>query len=318
MGAEHFLADRFDARPWALRDGLQAAEPAAGAIAPELLFLGRGEHPLEVASASAEARPRTEAVRALWRQRHRRRPSPLVLVVIYPSPDGDRASVCGPVGEEPPVVDEVDLADVERLCAASLCEPTRHHAVRLLSASLPDLESELSGLRNAGMFASHELRTGVPQRADWAAACAAGRRLLALRGRGLVEALGYWIEDHTTTASVLRAAGSRRAIAVFLDEHEGFEEANQRFDGGGAVTHALAVAGREGLGWVMLTRGSQIRVHAARPDTGVGRKSRAETFVELNLALLPGEDAGYLPLLAGATALVDGGSFEQILDRSGD
>ena len=51
-----------------------------------------------------------------------------------------------------------------------------------------------------------------------------------------------------------------------------------------------------------LTRGRQIRLYAARADTGVGRKGRAETFVEINLALLPKDKAGYLTLLFGSAA----------------
>ena len=53
-------------------------------------------------------------------------------------------------------------------------------------------------------------------------------------------------------------------------------------------------------------------------DTGVGRKGRAETFVEANLALLPEDKAGYLQLLFGADALVEGGTTEDILERSAD
>ncbi len=55
---------------------------------------------------------------------------------------------------------------------------------------------------------------------------------------------------------------------------------------------------------------------AARPDTGVGRKGRADTYVELNLALVPDDRAGYLPLLFGSDALDDGGTLDQILETS--
>ena len=69
---------------------------------------------------------------------------------------------------------------------------------------------------------------------------------------------------------------------------------------------------------MILTRSSEIRLYAARPDTGVGRKGRAETFVELNLSLLPAGLAGYLHLLFSVDALVDNGTLEGILDRSAD
>ncbi len=44
-----------------------------------------------------------------------------------------------------------------------------------------------------------------------------------------------------------------------------------------------------GLPWLVVLRGSQIRPVPSRPDVGVGRKRQAETYTELDLALL-GED----------------------------
>lgn len=321
MDPDQFLAAHPDPRSWDLSDGeldVGAETGPASAVVPDQLFLGRGQHPLEVATARAPRRPQAAAVRSLWRRRQRNRPSPLLLVVTYPQDGGHRVAVCGPAGDEPPVRSNLELSQVERLCTAALAEPSRHGAVRLLTATLPEVESELPGVHNFGMFATHELREGVPLRADWSASCDQGRGLLKLRGRDLVEELGYEIEDHTVTASVLRIAGAKRAIAVFLQENEGFESAGDRFQATSPVTHALAVADREGLPWVVLTRANQIRVYSAKPDLGVGRKGRAETFVELNLSLLTQEQAGYLPLLAGAAALADGGSFTQILNSSGD
>ena len=64
---------------------------------------------------------------------------------------------------------------------------------------------------------------------------------------------------------------------------------------------------------MILTRSSEIRLYAARADTGVGRKGRAETFVELNLALLPAELAGYLHLLFSVDALIENGTLDAIL-----
>jgi hypothetical protein len=138
-----------------------------------------------------------------------------------------------------------------------------------------------------------------------------------MRGRPLIERLGFGVEQLSTTSSVLRVQGAKRAVAVFLDEGEVFEDAGERF-GTSPVSHGLALADRENLPWVILTRARQIRLYAARSDTGVGRKGRAETFVEVDLALLPEELAGFLPLLFSADALVEHGTIEQILERSAD
>jgi hypothetical protein len=184
---------------------------------------------------------------------------------------------------------------------------------------LPEAESDLPGLRNSGLLATQELRNGVPARPDWARATAKGKPLLHLAGRGLIEGLGFSVASLSVNSSVLTVGdGIKRAVAIFLDEGETFDDAAQRFQGTSPVSHAIAQADKEGLPWVVLTRSRQIRLYAARPDTGVGRKGRAETFVEANLALLPEDKAGYLPLLFGANALIEGGTIEDILERSAD
>lgn len=292
---------------------------APKAITPSILFLGEGASPLEVALASSAARPKAEDVRKMWTVRKGSRPCPVLLVVGYPHNGERRLTVCGPVGEHPTLINDLAVTQIERLAAAALAEPSRHAAVRFLVAMLPETDSDLPGLRNSGLLANQELQYGVPTRQDWTKSTETGRHLLALSGRPLIEALGFSIANLSTTSSVLTVGnGTKRAVAVFLDEKETFDDAAERFQGTSPISQALAQADREGLPWVVLTRGRQIRLYAARADTGVGRKGRAETFVEVNLALLPDEKAGYLPLLFGATALSDGGTVEDILERSAD
>jgi hypothetical protein len=309
---DEFL-EELEPRKWTLRDGVSSK------LSPSLLFLGRGDHALEVALASSAGRPLADDVRKTWSARQNRRPSPLLLVVGYPDHGQTRLAVCGPAGEHPTLLYGLAVSQVERLAAAALDEPNRHTAVRFLVAMLPEAETDMPGLRNVGLLATQELRRGVPDRPDWTASTEAGRSLLGLNGRRLVEGLGYHVENLSITSTILTVRdGGRRAVAVFLDEGETFDESADRFHGTSPVSHALALADQEGLPWVVLTRGRQIRLYAARPDTGVGRKGRAETFVEANLALLPEDRAGYLTLLFGASALTEGGTIEEILDRSGD
>ena len=305
---DEFLQD-LEPRRWDLPAG------APKSLKPTILFLGQGAHALEVAVALSKDQPRADEVRALWRARQGRRPSPLLLVVGQGT--GTRVTVCGPIGEAPPLIPDLEVSQVERLCSAALAEPTRHAAVRFLAAMLPEVGSDLPGVRNAGLLATQELKHGVPMRTDWPAANEQGKSLLNLRGRQLVEELGFAVEPLNVTSSVLIAKGKKRAVAIFLDEREAFEDSGERF-GTSPISQALALADREGLPWVVLTRGRQIRLYAARPDTGVGRKGRAETFVEVDLSLLPEELAAYVPLLFGASALIDDGSVEQILSRSAD
>ena len=200
----------------------------------------------------------------------------------------------------------------------ALDEPNQHAATRFLLAALPELGSDMSGLRNVGLLATQELRAGVPDMAEWEAAVRRARPLLGLRSRPLVERLGFGVEVLSTNTSLLTINGRNSAIAVFCDEDEPFDAPAQRFDGTSPVSRGLAVADQHNVDWVVLTRAAEIRLYAARRDTGVGRKGRAETFVELNLSLLPTDLAGYLPLLFSAEALAAGGTTDQILERSAD
>lgn len=308
---DDFLAE-FDSRTWRLPEGTPRE------LSPRMLFLGVGDHALEVAIATASGRPTADSMRRLWHARQGRRPTPVLLVVGYTEHGEARVSLCGPVGEQPPVLHGLDPSQVERLAAAALGEPSRHAAVRFLVAMLPEVGADLPGLRNAGLLATQELKNGVPARPDWKAACDRSRAALQLRGRELVERLGFGVEQLSVTSSVLTVeSGVKRAVAVFLDEGETFDQPVGRF-GATPISHALALADREGVPWVVLTRARQIRLYAVRPDTGVGRKGRAETFVEIDLALLPEDSAGYVELLFSARALRDSGTLEEILQQSAD
>jgi hypothetical protein len=225
-------------------------------------------------------------------------------------------SICGPAGGAPPVFADLDPAHVERICRLDLNEPTHHAAARFLASALAELDAPLPGLRNVGLLATHELTAGVPQRGDWADAVRRSAPLLEEQGPQLVKRLGFGLQPSGTSASLLTVNGTGRVVAVFCDASEPFDAAAQRFDGSSPVSHALAVADRHKVDWAMLTRGSEVRLYAARPDTGVGRKGRAETFVEVNLALLDQQRAGYLHLLFSADALTEDGIIEEILGSS--
>ena len=78
----------------------------------------------------------------------------------------------------------------------------------------------------------------------------------------------------------------------------------------------LAIADNENVPWVVLTRASEIRLYSSEAGKGVGGKGRTETFVEINLSLIPERLAGYLMLLFSAQALAQGGSLDEILSDS--
>lgn len=301
---EPFLGD------WAMREVTLSAGP--GLSAPRLA-LGPGPSGLEVVVVRAAATPAAGALRAAWKARNGGRAAPLLLVALH----GARASLCGPAGDDPPVFLDRDQGQVERLCREALSQPDRHGALRMLRDAMPSLESDLPGVRNEGLLATHELRHGVPRRPDWEAAGRRARDSLSRRDADLLKALGFSLERHDNATSILRASDRRVAVAVLLHPRESPEGAGDRFGNLSPVSYGLAVADREGLPWVVLVQGQQIRVHPARVGIGVGRRGRTETFVECHGGLLPDDRAAFLWFLCSAEALVPGGTLEQVLAESG-
>lgn len=280
-------------------------------IDPVYYWTGPGRDALEVAYAVAAARPHVGDVRTVWKRRQGRAASPLLLVVSYPEGEPTHALLCGPTGDDPPVVD-VDLAQAERIAAAALAEPNRHLAIRFLAAALEAAPGHLPGLRNKGLLATHELRVGVPQRADWSEATTRAAPLLGLRDRDLVRGLGFTIEPRAQHF-VLRAGGeAARAVAVFLQDTEQPDQPAARYNNQTPVTYALTHADRDSLPWVVAVRNGTIRLYSTATSGAAGQRGRAETFLELNLPLLPSNQAGYLHLLFSADALGEGGTVEQI------
>ncbi|MER7209965.1 hypothetical protein ABT340_23150 [Streptosporangium sp. NPDC000239] len=308
--AEQFLDD-VDTRD------LQWNEPTGTPpeLATERILFGNGDAALEVAIAFSKAGvPKTEDLRRLWKLRHGNRPSPVLLVVLYSDAGTTRAAACGNDGDP---ITELTVDQLGRICRATLAEPDRHTALRTLERLLTTVKEQLTpGLINQGLFATHELRNGVPRRADWSAAAAAARPLLGLSGLSLIQALGYGTTARGSAALLLTHQGTSRSIAVLLEHDEVFDRPSPRFGAVSPVSHAISVAARESLPWVIVLRGNQIRLHPVNPTIGVGRKSQGETFTELDLTLLSESDAAYLHLLFSPEALAPEGTVTEILRAS--
>ncbi len=277
------------------------------------LALGQGTSPLELLVTTSAVPPNATTLRSAWKARNAGRAAPLLLVVLH----AERASLCGPAGDDPPAYLGLDRGQVERICREALEQPDRHAALRGLRDVLPSLASDLAGIRNEGFLATHELRAGARQRSDWESAGGRARPALAKRGGDLLRALGFGIEPSDGVTSILRAGERKVAVAVLLTSDESPELSGERFSGLSPITYALTVADREGLPWVVVQHGAKVRVYPARVGVGVGRRGRTETYVECHAGLLPDVDAAYLWLLCSADALGPGGSLEQILEASG-
>jgi len=279
------------------------------------LYLGQGPGALEILLVRRADKPTTGWLRDLWRRRQGNRAVPLLVVAVY----ADRAALCGATGEDPPVYTDVDLSVVERVCATALRQPSRHAALRFLYAVLPHIDSELPGIRNEGFLTLHELQYGVPrERAAFEEATQKAHGALAQRGLELLQALGFQperIDDHTYR---LLAQDRRRAVAVLLLPDEPPDAAASRFANLSPVSYALATAEKENVPYVLLLNDTSLRLHPVKDGMGVAQRGRTETFVELNLDLIPEDRAGYLWLLCSAEALAEGGTLEKILDKARD
>lgn len=292
--------------------------PAKSPFRARGLALGNGASPLEVLVAEAGAKPALPALRSAWKARKDRRAAPLLLVVLY----AEKASLCGPTGDDAPAYVDLDPGQVERICREALEQPDRHAALRCLRDALPTVESDLPGLRNEGFLATHELSHGLRQsqrwRDAWSDADRKARKILSNRNDTLLRSLGFQIEKVDQVTSMLRAGPNARktAVAVLLNQTETPELQLDRFGGLSPISYVLAVADRENVPYVIVLQGSKLRLYPVKQGVGVGRRGRTETYVELHAGLLRDSDAAYLWLLFSAEALIEGGTLERIIDES--
>src|SRR5665647_833449 len=52
------------------------------------------------------------------------------------------------------------------------------------------------------------------------------------------------------------------------------------------IYHGLEIARRNNVRWLVIARGSQLRLYPTSPDVGVGRRGATQTYFGLDLALL--------------------------------
>lgn len=284
-------------------------EPRTVTIGPDIAGMG-----LEVAVAawSGTGSPTREAMASLHGARLGRRLCPVVVV----AESGDQVWAFGP-NSQAPVVGPLPGDQASRLLQASLDQPSGLLARQRLSALYEALDgTAMPGVANVGLFATHELRSGARRRSDWADATETAKGLLALRREALIKALGFSTQRSGGHALVLATTHPQpRAVAVLLEETEAFDAESARF-AVSPIAYGLSVAVRQEVPWLIVERGSQLRLYPAKPNVGVGRKGQAETYFELDLALLTDETAGFLPLVFSGTALDEGGSAAELLGSS--
>lgn len=271
-----------------------------------------------VLDAEAGAAMSREALGAYHSSRVGKHTTP---VVVAATRDG-QAWLFGP-NAQAETLGPLPIRQAERMLQAALDETSGLAARRRLADlyeaardARPDRDGHtLPGVANAGLFATHEIRYGARLRTDWGQSATDAAPLLGKRRQDLIEALGFAPHREAAHALLLADGATSRAIAVLLDEAEHFDSASSRFHVS-PVAYAIALAQRHELPWVLILRGTQLRLYPAKSELGVGRKGLAETYFELDLALVTDDTAGFLPLVFSASALAPGGSTYEILAAS--
>jgi hypothetical protein len=287
----------------------------------ERVWIGADPHGLgfEVAVAlwSGANPPTQEAMRTLHAARLRNRAIPLTVVARRA---GGKAWLLGPLANAP-VLGPLPVGHAARIVQAALDEPTAGAArARIIQARDALETADIPGFDSQGLFAIRELTWGVPRRADWVAASARSRALMATspRGAALVQGLGFESRTIAGNALLLSVHGEPpRAVAILLRDDESFDAESARF-AKSPIYHGLEIARQNNVRWLVVARGPQLRLYPTAPDIGVGRRGATQTYFGLDLALLDDQHAGYLELAFGASALAPGGSVDQLLDASRD
>jgi hypothetical protein len=289
------------------------AKPPTGLIPTDIFG---GEDPnqmaLEVGVAKTSGAVSREAMAKLHKTRLGNKAYPLVVVALTDSQawffgPSAAGSVIGPLGR----------GQALRLLQSALDEPNSIAATqRLAQVQVNVGSSKKLGITNSGLFASHHLNHNVPQQSNWIDACTRSKEFLSKSGIDLINALGFTAKRAAADAVVLTGGSPNpRAVAVLLDEAEHFDAASPKYQLS-PVAYGLKVASEQDVPWLILLRGGQIRLYPAKDGVGVGQRGQADTFFELDLALLADDDAGLLDLIFSSTALSPEGSTEQILKDS--
>jgi hypothetical protein len=111
-----------------------------------------------------------------------------VLIVEF---DSGGTLVFGPNNSATPV-GPLPVEQTQRIVQAALDESSVIEARKRLASLVQSVDStSMPGVSNSGLFANHELKVGVPKRIDWDEACKVSNALLPLKGKELIEKLGY-------------------------------------------------------------------------------------------------------------------------------
>jgi hypothetical protein len=279
---------------------------SAGAV-----YFGEGPQAIQVATATSETKPNRQTLRQL----HSDRKGKLLVNVIVAVTCAADTYVFGPDVDSETLVQKNSSA--AKYLNSVLSQPNGVLAFQRAISFRRSLQTtDLSGFTNNGLFASHYIKSSISSHSKWQDAQKLSSKLVGLRARNLISALGFDIQESQSRALLLSAQGDEtRVVAVLLENEENFESKSARFQAT-PVEWGISVANQQGAPWVVAVRGGQLRLYPALDGVGVGQRSQVETYFEIDLATIDDENAGLLSLIFSSTALMKDGTAEELLRDS--
>jgi len=287
---------------------------APGGVAFDSIHFGpdpKGLGGFEIAVATTDLPVTATAIKDIHRDRLQKRDTALVVALV----SRETVWLCGPDASISP--HHVPIGVARRQLQAALDESDSLQArKRFLSLSDAQNQSQMSGVRNKGLFATYHLRENTVRRTDWSGFQDESKKILHSRSLVLIENLGFLVSEEDNQTLVLKdSEDSTTAVALLLDESENFEGESARFHAS-PVAWGLSIAAERGVPWLIMLRREQIRLYPAKDGVGVGQKGQTETYLELDLAALSDEYLGLLTLIFSAQALAENGTAQQLLEES--
>lgn len=280
-------------------------------VVTETVHFGKGAQPIQVGVVKSDQAPSRSLLRVLFQDRKGRLPIFVIVAVSH----GDSVSIYGPDPDSETIV--LKSATAQAVLNSILEQEDEISAYqRAIFLWRSKQTTDMVGFTNNGLFASHFIRTSIDRHAKWSEAQKRSVELQNLRDKELITGLGFEISASPSSTLLLSANGQeKRVVAILLDRSENFEAKSTRLQAS-PVEWSLGIAAQQGAPWVIAIKDSQLRLYPAKDGVGVGQKSQAETYFEIDLLTVDEEKVGLLDLIFSAEALAEGGTAEGLLSDS--
>jgi hypothetical protein len=290
--------------PWAVSVSLPGVQPDA-------VHFGQGAQPIQIAVAQSQAAPSRATLKTLFQDRKGKLPVFVIIAVSH----GDSVSIFGPDPDSETIV--LKKSTAEAVLNSILDQEDEISAYqRAIFLWRSKQTTDMVGFTNNGLFASHFIRTSINKHVQWDQAQKRSTEIQHLRDKELISGLGFEISASPSSTLLLSAGGQdKRVVAILLDRSENFEAKSTRLQAS-PVEWSLGIAAQQGAPWVIAVKDSQLRLYPAKDGVGVGQKSQAETYFEIDLLTVDDEKVGLLDLIFSAAALAEGGTAEGLLNDS--